>query len=356
VFSVVQAITGKIVWTAVAPLLFVVGLLFAVTLLMRRLPDRPEGTVRGLSVVELLIAVLALAVVLGTVFSDARPFRWVEPQSTLEITFPLSREKIASVGAIPTGLKVDVEGTAKHLRDSDEIWLLLRHSDKPRARYYPQPGPVDRPSSRIWSGTAFLARVLPVVSEDDRVEISAVVATREGSQVIRDHLTKGFESLPEGVKSKARTEVRLRTRCIHPSIGRVSIRGSAHITTLSNGKRVERVVPDLLGVYGNLPRDTFVWILVYSDLAQRFYPQSHRGDAPADLLDGGRFRSSATFEGRVDEVYEVMTVFATTAASQFLSQTINRWTVTNDFGGLTLKDLPVGLDEKHCVPVALGAG
>jgi hypothetical protein len=144
-------------------------------------------------------------------------------------------------------------------------------------------------------------------------------------------------------------------RCSRDPIRTGSLAGAAQISSVVDHARVPRSINPLVGEYRLPPGSrASVWILVYAPVVDRFYPQSHRdlksgGDLSATLLAGGRFRSSAGFGGRPGERYEVIGALAGPAASAALSRTLR----AGDFGGLTARQLPAGLDEKSCVQVQL---
>jgi hypothetical protein len=95
-----------------------------------------------------------------------------------------------------------------------------------------------------------------------------------------------------------------------------------------------------------------IWIFVWSPLARRFYPQTHQPDRPAEL-GKGRFRAAAFFGGASGERYDVAAVVATARASRTISRTLSRWRATGNYAGWTPRQVPAGIDEKHCVTVTL---
>lgn len=144
----------------------------------------------------------------------------------------------------------------------------------------------------------------------------------------------------------------VRQRCGHRRIHTASLRGVVRITTIRNGATVPRVVDPLRGTYRNVARGSRLWIFVWSPIARRFYPQTHDPEQPA-VLRNGRFRSAAFFGGRSGEHYEVLAALATARASRVISRTLHAWRVRNDFRGWAAKEVPAGVEEKHCVEVVL---
>jgi len=141
--------------------------------------------------------------------------------------------------------------------------------------------------------------------------------------------------------------------CTHPRIHTASLTGQVRITTIKNGARVPSVVNPLRGTYAHLAPTTRLWIFVWSGVVDRFYPQTHRVDQPADLLKG-RFRSAAAFGGAPGEHYEVAAVLATPRASRVISRKLRRERLNGgDYRGWTSSQVPSGLEEKHCVAVVL---
>jgi hypothetical protein len=139
--------------------------------------------------------------------------------------------------------------------------------------------------------------------------------------------------------------------CVSQPIPSASIGGTVAIDNLREGQRIDS--PALVvGSYDGLDAGTDLWIVVYAGEADRFYPQSHRKRSPA-TLHGGRFTSSMNFAGSKGESYEIMAVLADEAASRSLSSTLRFWDEGGSYPGLSRNELPSGLDEKDCVPVAL---
>lgn len=141
--------------------------------------------------------------------------------------------------------------------------------------------------------------------------------------------------------------------CVHAPIHTSSIAGEARLATLRSGDEVEAVENPVQGTYRGLPPSTDVWLIVYSDRADRLYPQTHHTDQPSELLADGRFRSAASFGGTSGENYEVIVVLANQQASRFLSARLREWAQVGEYDGLVPAQLPAGLDEEQCVSVTL---
>jgi len=139
--------------------------------------------------------------------------------------------------------------------------------------------------------------------------------------------------------------------CARPALPSADIAGSVHIDNLRKGQGVESPEP-IAGAYSNIRAGSDLWILVYATRSDRFYPQSNRGRGPVELRSG-RFRGSASFGGRAGESYEVIGVVVDKAASEFFSETLDRWEKRGSSPGLSRRELPSVLDEKDCVPVVL---
>jgi hypothetical protein len=140
--------------------------------------------------------------------------------------------------------------------------------------------------------------------------------------------------------------------CTHRRIHSGSLNGRVRITTIRNGAKVPTVVNPLRGTYQKLAPTTRLWIFVWSNVAERFYPQTDRVDQPANLQNG-RFQSLAAFGGASGEHYEVGAVLATPGASRVISRTLRRWHAIGRYPGWVPSAIPSGLEEKHCVPVVL---
>lgn len=144
--------------------------------------------------------------------------------------------------------------------------------------------------------------------------------------------------------------------CVQPLFETARIGGRARVWLRGKAKVGPEINP-LWGGYRNLARGTDVWVIVYSLTTDRFYPQSHRTDRPAELFGHGRhrgrFRTAAYFGGVSGERYEVVTVLARRGASRSLSATLRSWARAGDFPGLSAAAMPVGLDRKDCAKVRL---
>jgi hypothetical protein len=274
------------------------------------------------------------------------------PAPELAISSPGSGDRVGRV--------TDVNGRSAHL-GSRQVWIFVQSVAAPEL--YPQPGPAQRLAGGAWSARAFFRYDGP---SGTPFVIYAVLATPGASREISRYYdqretrsrTARFFTLPEGAEIKDRTTVTPRaanntqTACVHPKIRTATIPGHATITTLRSGRLVGSAVDPVEGTYGDLKPATRLWLVIYSTVAQRFYPTSSRPDEPA-VLRGGRFRSAAYFGGQPGEHYEVAAVLATESASRVFSRTLRRWARTNDYVGLTTAQLPVGLEEKDCVAVVL---
>lgn len=139
-------------------------------------------------------------------------------------------------------------------------------------------------------------------------------------------------------------------RCEHPRIRTGSLAGTVRITTIRNGARVPRAVDPLRGTYRNLAATSRVWIFLWSAGTRRFYPQTHERRRPADLQDG-RLRSAAFFGGRSGERYDVIAIVSTPLASRSIDRVIHASQLGGGSRSLRARDLPAGMEEKHCVAV-----
>ena len=274
------------------------------------------------------------------------------PAAGVSISSPRSGDRVAA-------RSTDVEGQSSHL-GSHEIWIYVQSHAKPQL--YPQPGPAQKLAGGMWSARAYF---LYGERRDAPVDILAVVATPSADRTIARYFAERetrsgigrFKALPPGAEIKDRITVTpsaqsTNTECAHAEIRTGSVEGRAEITTLGNRSIVRRAVDPLEGADRGLAPATRLWVFVYSPVVQRFYPQSSGVAEPAVLHDV-RFHSAAFFGGQPGEHYDVAAVLATESASRALSRTLLRWARAGDYVGLTAGELPVGLEEKHCVPVVL---
>jgi hypothetical protein len=215
----------------------------------------------------------------------------------------------------------------------------------------------------MWSSRAYFRYGTSPGAKD---EVYAVLASHRASREIARYFelreavsgaTRIFV-MPEGAEIKDAITViegaasSRQNGCAHGRVRTDSVTGSVKITSVQRRATVPRAIDPLEGTYRKITPSARLWILVYSTLAQRFYPQSRQGDQPADL-DNGRFRSAAFFGGQAGEHYEILAVLTTEAASRLISQTLHIWRAQGNFKGWTSSQLPAGVEEKDCVPVVL---
>jgi len=280
-------------------------------------------------------------------------FRPAPAAPALQISNPVSGDQV--------GGSVEIVGNSSHVRSRDDIWVFVQSHRAPE--FYPQPGPAAKHGD-TWSTRAYF-RYGALASRGTKHEIYAVLASHRASRDIARYFdqreaasgTAKVFVLPEGAEIKdAITVVQgaatRETGCVHRRIETGSVRGNVRITTVRRGARLSRAVDPLEGTYQSVAPSSRLWILVYSTVAQRFYPQTHRLDQPADLRNG-RFRGAAFFGGQAGEHYEIAAVLTTGRASEVISRTLHRWRVQRNFRGWASSELPAGLDEKDCVPVVL---
>ncbi len=163
------------------------------------------------------------------------------------------------------------------------------------------------------------------------------------------------ESARAALLAERKAERAIERDCLTPPLQSANIPGTATFDrrVIQPGGRVEPVVDPLTGTFADVPPGTDIWVLVYPHLAGKYYQQTHHPDfGPATLEAHGEFRTSASFGGGAGELYDVALVFATPRASAELRRILGGWAAERDFRGLTLRELPQGLDQKDCVIVS----
>lgn len=93
-----------------------------------------------------------------------------------------------------------------------------------------------------------------------------------------------------------------------------------------------------------------IWV-VLKPSDKKFYPQSDHTNTSYKM--NGEWQVITRFGGDKDEVYEVIVFETDTEASNFFSQTIEKWKETMEFTGLTAEELPTGATEIDRIKVKL---
>jgi len=144
--------------------------------------------------------------------------------------------------------------------------------------------------------------------------------------------------------------------CKHPRIGQGTRSDGTAQIDIASDSAVGPKIRDLEGSYrpaaGSRAK---LWILVYDQVTDRFYPQTHRdpdfrGDLSAERHSNSEFLSAARFPDRGDK-FDLVAVLADPAASEMLSNTVRHSWRTEGPAGLAFAELPAGLEEKDCVRV-----
>jgi len=114
----------------------------------------------------------------------------------------------ASGGSVPR--LVIVQGTACHIPQDKELWLLI--VPEGATGYYPQAGPIVISSDGRWSTSAYMGLDDPVDIGRGFVLIAAL-ADQKGSAAIRPYFAqsgqefKGIEPLPQGIQLMTQIQV-----------------------------------------------------------------------------------------------------------------------------------------------------
>ena len=134
--------------------------------------------------------------------------------------------------------------------------------------------------------------------------------------------------------------------------------GHADIDTPKGGSVLPRLNA-VSGTYQDLPEDAELWVLVYTWMDGRFYPQS-QDDPPAPARkDSETNWSTAAFIGLegdegIGDCYDIVVVAADEAANQRLIEMMDDWSDRGNWPGLDAEELPDGLEEKDAVTVQRG--
>ena len=105
---------------------------------------------------------------------------------------------------------VTVQGTACHIPNGRELWLLVVPEGV--TGYYPQTGPIMISSDGNWSASAYVGLDAPIDIGRGFVLIAAL-ADQQGSAAIRTYFAqsgpefKGLEPLPEGIQLMTQVRV-----------------------------------------------------------------------------------------------------------------------------------------------------
>lgn len=252
-----------------------------------------------------------------------------------------------------------VKGILAGVPRDRHVWLAVQLAN---GVYVPKKAtPTILPRDRSW--TTQLSEPGTGLGPTRKFSLALLVVGGRGHEEIEDWFSRGRGGQAAPALPKISDSSRLAvvsdlgiSQCTHEPIETASLEGTAQIIDLRPGDRVAPAVNPLRGSYGRLPAGTQVWVVVYSLIAERYYPQTHRDirsgeELQARLLPDGRFRSAASFGGAPGEEYEVLAVVVDRSASRFFTQRLRRWERTGDFAGLT--ELPDGVVEKSCVPVTL---
>ncbi len=115
-------------------------------------------------------------------------------RTSLDIADPASGSVVQEV--------VDVQGTARNIAASQDIWVFLKPHET--NLYYPQSGPALLQKDGGWSNTNVR------LGGGSDFDIVAVLATKEASHIIQEHLRKNepLPSLPIGAAAYDRVTVR----------------------------------------------------------------------------------------------------------------------------------------------------
>ncbi|MEW5939672.1 MAG: hypothetical protein AB1750_08430 [Chloroflexota bacterium] len=105
---------------------------------------------------------------------------------------------------------ITVQGSACHLENDEELWLLVVPEGV--TAYYPQMGPIVISSDGTWSASAYLGLDDPIDSGKGFMLIVAI-ADQQGAAAIRTYFSqaegdyRGLEPLPQGIKLAAQVRV-----------------------------------------------------------------------------------------------------------------------------------------------------
>lgn len=185
---VVALITG-LFGAVITPLMIQV----AIPVIKERLPVFLQAGIGG------VVGVLLGYFLISPVFvSPCPPFS----PTKVAITSPVSGASVPQL--------VTVQGTACHVPNERELWLLVVPEGV--TAYYPQAGPIVISSDGNWSTSAY-------VGLDDPVDVGrgfvliAALADQQGSAAMRGYFAqsgpeyKGLEPLPQGVQLMAQVRV-----------------------------------------------------------------------------------------------------------------------------------------------------
>ena len=98
------------------------------------------------------------------------------------------------------------------------------------------------------------------------------------------------------------------------------------------------------------PHKEDIWVLL-KPTDNRFYPQSDHTNT--SYKRNGDWQVITRFGGDKDEKYELIVYETDAAASEFFSETIQKWKDANDYPGLEMIDIPVGAVEVDRLSVSL---
>jgi len=165
---------------------------------MESKPERPLPTFLHAGVGGVIGVLLGYFLISPIFVSTCPPFA----PTRVNITSPVSGTSVPRL--------VTVQGTACHIPNGRELWLLVVPEGV--TVYYPQTGPVVISSDGNWSASAY-------VGLDDPIDIGrgfvliAALADQQGSAAIRTYFAqsgpefRGLEPLPQGVQLMAQVRV-----------------------------------------------------------------------------------------------------------------------------------------------------
>ena len=85
-----------------------------------------------------------------------------------------------------------------------------------------------------------------------------------------------------------------------------------------------------------------IWVMI-RPTDDRYYPQSDHTNT--SYKRDGEWQVVTRFGGDLGEAYDLIIYEADAAASSFLSETIEKWKVADDYPGLKLEEIPAGAKE-----------
>ena len=164
----------------------------------KRKPGRPKSLLLHTAAGGLGGILLGYFLILPFIASPCPPFA----STKVNITSPRPDSSVPRL--------VTVQGTSCHIRNGEELWLLVVPEGV--TAYYPQPSPVVISTDGNWSASAYIGLDKPVDVGRGFVLIAAL-ADQQGSAAIRTYFSqarsdfKGLEPLPDGIRIMSQVRV-----------------------------------------------------------------------------------------------------------------------------------------------------